>query len=198
MVSTRSQTNTLSKDFSKLFILIKGDSISSPKAGSATSRQVSPKRGAKRQTKSPKSSRSPIRRAQSKSPIRKQQSCSTHGTCCPSNSEICFPQVVIKQPGRAPRSIKKKRNAKASTSAKPSPENVDNMRFPSRAWGERETVGLSKIGRADKEVEIWEEVYRTHEINEPRLLPIVERSLQKARKDRAALDETLEENVRIG
>lgn len=72
------------------------------------------------------------------------------------------------------------------------------MRFPSRAWGERETVGLSKIGRADKEVEIWEEVYRTHEINEPRLLPIVERSLQKARKDRAALDETLEENVRIG
>lgn len=70
--------------------------------------------------------------------------------------------------------------------------------FPSRAWGEKETIGLSKIGRADKEVEIWEEVYRAHRINEPRLLPVVERSLQQARKDRAALDETLEENVRVG
>jgi hypothetical protein len=68
----------------------------------------------------------------------------------------------------------------------------------SRAWGEKETVGLSKIGRTDKEVEIWEEVYNAHEMNEPRLLPLVEKSLQQARRDRAALDETLEENVRVG
>ncbi|KAG0645695.1 hypothetical protein D0Z07_8766 [Hyphodiscus hymeniophilus] len=34
--------------------------------------------------------------------------------------------------------------------------------FPRRAWGEREEEGLSAIGRAEREVEIWEEVKRSH------------------------------------
>src|SRR4051812_28365867 len=34
--------------------------------------------------------------------------------------------------------------------------------FPKIAWGEREEVGKSVIQRADREIEIWEEVRRAH------------------------------------
>ena len=155
MVATRSQTNTLNKNFSNLFIQKKG--------------QPSPKRGAKRPAKSPTSSRSPIHKAALKSPAGQRKSTKKEETSQPSECANCM-----------------------------SMELCDGHTFPSRAWGEKETVGLSKIGRADKEVEIWEAVYNAHATNEPHLLPIVERSLQQAREARAALDETLEENLRVG
>lgn len=70
--------------------------------------------------------------------------------------------------------------------------------FPSVVIGEHETVGRSVIGRADKEIEIWEKVLAAHEKEEPALAPVVEQKLNEAKEKRAQIDETLEENWRIG
>jgi hypothetical protein len=49
----------------------------------------------------------------------------------------------------------------------PPPTMVDvcegmDVTFPSRAWGEKEEVGLSAIQRAERDVEVWESVLRCH------------------------------------
>jgi hypothetical protein len=64
------------------------------------------------------------------------------------------------------------------------------------AFGEQEEVALSKIGRADKEVKIWEEVLRAHEEGLPRLAPMVQLFLYRAKEKRAVLEDT--ENQRVG
>lgn len=73
-----------------------------------------------------------------------------------------------------------------------------NAVFPSAIIGAKEDVGLSRIGRADKEIKLWEEVLDTHQRNLPDLVPIVEEKLKQAKERRACLDETLQENVRVG
>ncbi|PVH83983.1 hypothetical protein DL98DRAFT_652057 [Cadophora sp. DSE1049] len=52
-----------------------------------------------------------------------------------------------------------------------------NTFFPSVAIGEKEMVGLSKIGRAEKEVKIWETVLAEHKEKMPSLVPVVEEKL---------------------
>jgi len=73
-----------------------------------------------------------------------------------------------------------------------------NTFFPSVAIGEKETVGLSKIGRAEKEVKMWETVLAEHKEKMPSLVPVVEEKLWQAKHKRACLDETSAENVMIG
>ncbi|KAL5327535.1 hypothetical protein ACEPPN_005234 [Leptodophora sp. 'Broadleaf-Isolate-01'] len=73
-----------------------------------------------------------------------------------------------------------------------------NMFFPSVIIGAKETVGLSKIGRADKEVEMWEGILAEHREHMPSLVPVVEEKLWEAKHKRACMDETLAENVMIG
>lgn len=73
-----------------------------------------------------------------------------------------------------------------------------NAVFPSVSFGAREEVGLSKIARADENIKVWEEILVTHQQNVPELVPQVEKRLQEAKDKRAQLDETLEENIRVG
>lgn len=75
---------------------------------------------------------------------------------------------------------------------------MSREKFPSVVIGEHETVGLSIIGRADKEIKIWEEVLAFHQREHPSLAPGVEQKLQEAKAKRALIDETLEENHRVG
>jgi hypothetical protein len=70
--------------------------------------------------------------------------------------------------------------------------------FPSVIIGAHETVGLSIIGRADKEVRMWEQVLADHQREQPSLAPIVEQKLRDAKEKRALIDESLEENWRVG
>lgn len=76
--------------------------------------------------------------------------------------------------------------------------NYDTPIFPSVTIGAKETIPLSKIGRADREVRMWEEIIRSYEQNHPSLVPLAQEQLHKAREDRAHLDESLEENTRVG
>ncbi|KUJ23871.1 uncharacterized protein LY89DRAFT_726923 [Mollisia scopiformis] len=73
-----------------------------------------------------------------------------------------------------------------------------NAVFPSAIFGAREEVGLSKIGRANKEVKLWEEILVTHQENVPDLVPIVEERLQGAKTRRACLDDKLLANLQVG
>ena len=60
--------------------------------------------------------------------------------------------------------------------------------FPSRAWGEREEVGLSTIQRAEREVEIWEEVKRSHAAGGlENMVPAIEACIESAREKLGAL-----------
>jgi hypothetical protein len=60
--------------------------------------------------------------------------------------------------------------------------------FPSRAWGEKEEVGLSAIQRAEREVEIWEEVKKCHaEGGLENLVPAIEACVESAREKLGAL-----------
>ncbi|KAG4434785.1 hypothetical protein IFR05_009720 [Cadophora sp. M221] len=52
-----------------------------------------------------------------------------------------------------------------------------NTFFPSVIIGAKETAGLSKIGRADKEVETWEAILAEHKEQMPSLVPVVEEKL---------------------
>ena len=59
-------------------------------------------------------------------------------------------------------------------------------------------VGLSKIGRAEKEVQIWEAVLEAHKADTiPDLVPLCEAKLQAAKEKRAKLEDC-EENHRVG
>jgi hypothetical protein len=73
-----------------------------------------------------------------------------------------------------------------------------NPFFPSVVFGEHEKFGLSKIGRADKEIRMWEEILAEHERAQPSLVPVVEQKLEETREQRKLIDESLEENYRIG
>lgn len=73
-----------------------------------------------------------------------------------------------------------------------------NAVFPSASFGGREDVGLSKIGRAEKQIKLWEEILVTHQENVPELVPQVEERLKEARAKRAELDDSQEENTRVG
>jgi hypothetical protein len=60
--------------------------------------------------------------------------------------------------------------------------------FPSRHWGEREEVGLSAIQRAEREVEIWEEVKRSHaEGGLEGMVPVIEAVIEGERAKMAGL-----------
>jgi hypothetical protein len=69
--------------------------------------------------------------------------------------------------------------------------------FPSLGWGEKEIVEKSKIQRADRDMEIWEEVRRSHIENLPCALPFIDGELEKAKAVRAGLTDC-EENHRVG
>ncbi|KAH7327058.1 hypothetical protein BKA65DRAFT_539736 [Rhexocercosporidium sp. MPI-PUGE-AT-0058] len=73
-----------------------------------------------------------------------------------------------------------------------------NTFFPSITIGAKERVGLSKLGRADKEVEMWEGILAEHREKMHSLVPVVEEKLWEAKHKRACMDETLAENVMIG
>jgi hypothetical protein len=70
--------------------------------------------------------------------------------------------------------------------------------FPHVVFGAKELTPLSKIGRANREVQMWEEVVQSYKQNYPCLVQVGEERLQKAKDARAALDESLEENTRVG
>jgi hypothetical protein len=70
--------------------------------------------------------------------------------------------------------------------------------FPSVIVGQHETVGLSIIGRADKEISMWEQVLAHHQREQPSLVPVVEQKLTQAKEKRALIDESLEENWKVG
>lgn len=74
----------------------------------------------------------------------------------------------------------------------------DTPIFPPVTIGAKEVTPLSKIGRADRDVRMWEEMIRSYEQNHPSLVPLAQEQLHRAREDRAALDESLEENTRVG
>ncbi|KAI6712479.1 hypothetical protein JHW43_004962 [Diplocarpon mali] len=98
--------------------------------------------------------------------------------------------------------------ARAGTPPAPGPltpapeEEVDllggNPFFPSIVIGAKEAAGLSKIGRADKEVEMWEAVLAQHEQGMPSLVPVVRGKLEEAKQKRAGLDEADGANGRVG
>lgn len=69
--------------------------------------------------------------------------------------------------------------------------------FPRLAFGRHEEHGMSKIMRADREIETWEEVRRVHAEKMPQVLPHIDQQLAKARATRESLEDN-EENNRIG
>ncbi|CZT44743.1 uncharacterized protein RSE6_04959 [Rhynchosporium secalis] len=73
-----------------------------------------------------------------------------------------------------------------------------NTFFPSVIIGAKETVGLSKIGRANQEVKMWENILAEHKANMPSLVSVVEEKLWQAKHKRACIDETVAENLMIG
>ena len=75
--------------------------------------------------------------------------------------------------------------------------------LPSRAWGEKEEVGLSAIQRAERDVEIWEEVKRSHAGGGlEKMVPAIEACIERAREKivglRGSEREEREELGRIG
>jgi hypothetical protein len=68
--------------------------------------------------------------------------------------------------------------------------------FPRIAWGEKESVGKSKIQRADRTIEIWEEVRRAHVERLPGAVPFIDEKLAEARAARVMLEDC-EENHRV-
>ena len=73
-----------------------------------------------------------------------------------------------------------------------------NTFFPSVIFGEHEQFGLSKIGRADKEIQLWEKVLAEHKLQQPSLVPVVEQKLREAEERRKLIDGSCEENHRVG
>ena len=69
--------------------------------------------------------------------------------------------------------------------------------FPSVAFGDRQTTGLSKIGRAEHEIKMWEDILAHHQKEIPELAPVCQLSLDRARAARLSLEPT-EENLRVG
>lgn len=65
-------------------------------------------------------------------------------------------------------------------------------------FDEEEKVGMSKIQRADKLVANWEEILECNKKDNPSALGVVEEQLRAAKEARAKLDDTLEENTRVG
>lgn len=86
------------------------------------------------------------------------------------------------------------------------------VNFPQVAFGEEESIGLSKIQRADKETRIWESVWQCHfgppeeiqdsregqltEESDSQLRNFIQGKLDEAKAKRAGLEET-EENLRV-
>jgi hypothetical protein len=86
------------------------------------------------------------------------------------------------------------------------------VNFPQVSFGEEETIGLSKIQRADKEIRVWESVWQCHfgpqkEIQNSRegqlkkesdsqLRNFIQGNLDEAKAKRARLEET-DENLRV-
>jgi hypothetical protein len=55
--------------------------------------------------------------------------------------------------------------------------------FPRIAWGQREEKGRSKLGWAEREVEIWQEIRRSHnEGGLKRLVPLIEAKIDEAKQ----------------
>ncbi|RFU32798.1 hypothetical protein B7463_g3560, partial [Scytalidium lignicola] len=69
--------------------------------------------------------------------------------------------------------------------------------FPRLAIGRQEQQGMSKIMRADRDIETWEEIRRVHEEHMPHILPMIDENLERARAERNELEDN-EENNRIG
>jgi hypothetical protein len=60
--------------------------------------------------------------------------------------------------------------------------------FPSRHWGEKEEIGLSAIQRAERDVEIWEEVKRSHaQGGLEGMVPLIEAVIEGEREKMAVL-----------
>ncbi|KAL2060650.1 hypothetical protein VTL71DRAFT_9291 [Oculimacula yallundae] len=100
------------------------------------------------------------------------------------------------------RSVAKVTFDKSASNVKMLEHSVDflegNTFFPSVTIGAKETVGLSKIGRADQEVKMWEGILAEHKENMPSLVPVVEEKLWQAIHKRVCLDEKVAENVMVG
>jgi hypothetical protein len=58
--------------------------------------------------------------------------------------------------------------------------------------------GGNKIGRADKEIHLWEKVLAEHKLQQPSLVPVVEQKLREAEERRKLIDGSREENHRVG
>ncbi len=58
----------------------------------------------------------------------------------------------------------------------------DNTFFPSVIFGEHELFGLSKICRADKEIQKWGKVLAEHKLHQQSLVPLVEEAEGERRK----------------
>lgn len=73
-----------------------------------------------------------------------------------------------------------------------------NTSFPAVMFGYHEQVGLSKIGRADEQIRMWEHVLVEHKQAQPSLVPIVEQKLREATEIRTMMNESSEGNYRVG
>jgi hypothetical protein len=73
-----------------------------------------------------------------------------------------------------------------------------NTSFASVIFGEHEQVGLSKIGRANEQIRMWEHVLVERKRAQPSLVPVVEQKLREATEIRTMMSESLEGNYRVG
>ncbi|KAL3418087.1 hypothetical protein PVAG01_09802 [Phlyctema vagabunda] len=69
--------------------------------------------------------------------------------------------------------------------------------IPKTVFGEFEVTGKSKIQRADRLIEQWEEVRRAHAEQDSEALPFIDFKLEEARAERASLEDN-EENNQVG
>jgi hypothetical protein len=125
----------------------------------------------------------------------------------PLESEFSAATLMSLKKGEIPNTMNKRYRAPIDDEFRESTEyehgdlgsdNITAPVFPSVIFGEKETVGLSKVQRADREVKRWEEVLKTHQEHNPSAVPFVKERLQMAKDARANIDESLEENTRVG
>jgi hypothetical protein len=208
MVSTRTQTGTITtKSYTPLTLSLNALSLNSPISNIFTPRTPKPRSPGKiarptspRKSASRTSPRTPTKpfTKQRRPPHLKRENATLGGHTIVSPRALNF---KLKSP-RSPRKPKSPTRRKATTRAseaakfKAKDHSESNGFFPSIAIGAEEERGLSKIERAEREIAMWKQILREHEIEMPELAPAVRVRLQEALQNRASIDETIEENWR--
>jgi hypothetical protein len=210
MVSTRTQTGTITtKSYAPLTLSLNALSLHSPINNAFSPRTPKPRSlGKIVKPASPRKSTSRIPRTptglftrQTLPPYLKRENATLGGQTIASPQDLNF---KLKSPcsPRKPKSPTKGRKAiiKASetTKFKTKDHSESNGFLPSIAIGAEEERGLSRIERAAREIAMWKQILREHEIGMPKLAPAVLERLQETIQNRVSIDETIGENWRAG